>query len=71
MLLDLIEMANKSQGLATWSLVMVLIIMWLKLHHKVDKLQTYLTLKLRLFEERITHLKGHVTDLKEEWKNDR
>lgn len=65
----ILKLANDSQGIAVWVLVLLLTVAWLKVNHSIQRIKDYIQLQFRYMDERLKNHKEDLVKLKEEMKN--
>lgn len=71
MIETIFKIANDSQGVAVWVLVLLLVVVWLKLNHRIDGIKTYIQLQFRHMDEKLKNHRDEIKDMKEVIKHDR
>jgi len=62
MLTAILELANQSQGVAVWGILLLFVVGYMHVVNRVKTMQVYVTLKFRFLEEKVDNLKKEIHD---------
>lgn len=68
MIETILTLANQSQGVALWVLVLLLTVAWLKVNHRIESIKEYIRLQFRFMEHKMKDHRDDLIKLKEEMR---